>query len=438
MRNNTNIKSRVRSVLTHGEFTFYSALLVLVILPVHVQYLPPLMILWVIAWILENYSRINLLINTKRVFKLLFLSFILFYAWQAVGLLYTSDIKLGLLNLFGRLSFLVFPVVLLSPGEKIKLKLKLLLRIYALSSLVFILYCFEHALYMSVKINDGLYSFNVHPSGIPWLSYFYGADLTNPQHPSYIAMYILLATFICYEAWFDRSLKLKKRILWLVAGFVLLISQYFLSSRAGILISLILIPFYFIYRLSKFKKTRFAWVVVIILILAIMPLITKNQRVDYLLGKILNKHADYERKDDPRILIWKSAYNIVKDNVLLGVGIGDVRTVLTKEYLRIGEVEMAKERLNAHNQFLGVLLESGIIGFLIFISVFMIMFYIALSERNLLYILFILMIFMFFLFESVLYRLAGVTFFSLFSFLLMHYGNNSKPILAKLKSKESD
>lgn len=432
-----NIRCWFRNSLTHGEFTFYSALFVLVILPVHVQYLPPFIILWVFAWLLENYSRLYLLNNAKRAFKLLFLSYIVFYAWQTIGLLYTSDIKLGLLNLFTRLSLLVFPVFLLSPGEKIKLKSKFLLRIYALSSLAFVLYCFGHALYMSVTIHDGLFSFNVHPSDLPWLSYFYGSDLTSPQHPSYISMYVLLATFICYEAWFDRSLRLKKRILWLVAAFGLLISQYFLSSRAGILISLILIPFYFIYRLSKFKKTRFAWIAVIIIIIALMPLIIKNQRVDYLLGKILNKKADYERKDDPRFKIWKSAYNIFKDNVLLGVGIGDVRTELTKEYIRIGEEKMAGKRLNAHNQYFEVLLESGIIGLLVFLAIFTTMTYIALSERNLLYLLFIVMMLMFFVFESVLYRLAGVTFFSLFSFLLKHSGNNEKSVPADCKSKES-
>jgi O-antigen ligase len=429
-----NIRNWFREILTHGEFTFYSALLTLVILPIHVQFLPPFMILWVIAWILENYSRINLLINSRRIFKFLFLSFILFYAWQLAGMLYTSDIKLGLLNLFGRLALLVFPIVLLSPGEKIKHKSKLLLRIYALSTLIFILYCFVHAIYMSFSIVDGVFLFNPHPSNIEWLSYFYGSDLTIPQHPSYIAMYVLLATFICFEAWYDRSLRLKKRILWLFAGFVLLISQYFLSSRAGILINLILIPFYFIYRFSKFKKTRFAWIAVVIIILALMPVIIKNQRVDYLLGKILNKQTDYVRKDDPRFKIWESGYNILKDNLLFGVGIGDVRTELTKQYLRIGEEEMASKRLNAHNQYLGVLLESGLVGFFIFISMFIIMTYIAFTDRNLIYLFFILIMLMFFVFESVLYRLAGVTFFSLFSFLLIHCNNNAKPVTTKIES----
>jgi O-antigen ligase len=83
---------------------------------------------------------------------------------------------------------------------------------------------------------------------------------------------------------------------------------------------------------------------------------------------------------------------------------------------------------------LGVLLESGLVGFFIFISMFIIMTYIALTDRNLIYLLFILIMLMFFVFESVLYRLAGVTFFSLFSFLLIHFNNNAKPVTTKIKS----
>ncbi|HKK41195.1 MAG TPA: O-antigen ligase family protein, partial [Bacteroidales bacterium] len=133
------------------------------------------------------------------------------------------------------------------------------------------------------------------------------------------------------------------------------------------------------------------------------------------------KPADYERKDDPRIIIWKSAYNLFRENKILGVGIGDVRNELAREYLKIGEKKMAEERLNAHNQFLGVLLESGLVGLAVFLSIFIVMLLIAIRERNLLYLLFIVISVIFFSFESVLYRLAGVTFFSLFSFVLLHY-----------------
>ena len=418
----------IKKFILNGGLTFIFCLLSVVILPTYIHYLPPVMILWVLFWILDNRSgfKKDIFIGNKA--AILFSLCIFYYLWQAVGLIYTTDTKMGLSNLFGRLSLVLFPLVLIFPGAMIKNNIKTLIRIFVISTFLFMLFCFSYALYRSVNLQDGLWTFNSHPEESVWLNHFYSSELTVSQHPSYIAMYVLLSTFICFESYFDFSLKSKSRILWLILGFLLLMSQYFLSSRAGILINLILIPSYFIIKFRQLGRKKSVWLWIILILIALAPLVVKNQRVDYLLGSVFNKQVDYERKKDPRFLIWESSLKIAQKNLLFGVGIGDVRTELAQEYERIGEVAMAKERLNAHNQFLEVLLENGIIGLLLFISIFVSMFYIAFSEKNLLYGLFILMIFMFFLFETALYRLAGVSFFALFSFLLIYTKTNNQTI----------
>ena len=418
----------IKKFILSGGLTFIFCLLSVVILPTYIHYLPPVMILWVLFWILDNRSGLKKDIFISNKAAILFFLFIFYYLWQAVGLIYTTDTKMGLSNLFGRLSLVLFPLVLIFPGAMIKNNIKTLIRIFVISTFLFMLFCFSYALYRSVSLQDGLWTFNSHPEESVWLNHFYSSELTVSQHPSYIAMYVLLSTFICFESYYDFSLKSKSRIMWLILGFLLLISQYFLSSRAGILLNLILIPLYFIIKLRQLGRKKSVWLWIILILIALAPLVAKNQRVDYLLGSVFNKQVDYERKKDPRFLIWESSLKIAQKNLLFGVGIGDVRTELAQEYERIGEVAMAKERLNAHNQFLEVLLENGIIGLLLFISIFVSMFYIAFSEKNLLYGLFILMIFMFFLFETALYRLAGVSFFALFSFLLIYTKTNNQTI----------
>jgi len=136
---------------------------------------------------------------------------------------------------------------------------------------------------------------------------------------------------------------------------------------------------------------------------------------------LFSEQASNKSSRDPRFLIWKSAIKIAGDKPLIGVGIGDARNELTKEYISLGKEEMIKERLNAHNQFLEVLLESGITGLIFFLTIFVLMFYIAVKDRNLVYGTFTILVFMFFIIESILYRFAGVSFFSLFSFLLIHF-----------------
>jgi hypothetical protein len=391
----------------------------MVTLPIHVKFLPPVMILWVICWIIENYDRIGESLSTEHPHIKLLLAFFIYYFWQAVGLIYTSDLNMGLSNLFGRLSLIVFPLVLFFPGEMIKSKIKTLQKIYIFSTLAYLIFCYGYAIYRSVDYDAGQWIFNPHPKDF-WLNYFYGADLLINMHPSYFSIYALLALFMAIENFLDIENNTKSRIIWILVGLFLLISQYFISSRAGLLASIILIPSFLIFNLRKFAKRKYIGIIVIGSFLVLIPIIFKNQRFDYFFGKILNTKVDYERKEDPRIEIWESSLPLIQRNLLFGVGIGDVRSELVKEYQKIGADQMIQERYNAHNQYLEVIIENGIIGFMIFMYLLGYMFYISLNQRNLVYAFFILLICTFFIFETVLYRMAGIIFFSLFSFLLIH------------------
>jgi O-antigen ligase len=123
---------------------------------------------------------------------------------------------------------------------------------------------------------------------------------------------------------------------------------------------------------------------------------------------------------DGRIDIWISAIGVIKKNPLLGSGVGDSCDELKKEYKVRGFSGYYYENLNAHNQFLEVGINSGLIGLLIFITTIGLLAYQSISKANYILGLFLLSMIIFFMFESVLNRLTGVAFFSLFSFLLLH------------------
>ena len=405
-----------------GYFTYLCALLSRAILPLHVKYLPPVMILWTIFWYIENYYKTADIYKTKALYKYLFLSFMIYYFWQVVGLFYSSDLEMGISNLFGRLSLVIFPLVLLLPGEMIKKRLNFLFKVFAVSTMAYLTFCYGYALYRSIEIDAGVWYFNPHPKEF-WLNYFFGEELLINIHPSYFSLYTLLSLFISLESFFNSGDSKRLKIFWLLGTVFLVMSVYFLSSRAGLIAGLFMIPLYLIIKFQRLKKNRYSWIFVILAMLITIPVILKNQRMDYFFGKLLNTKVEYERKDDPRLTIWKSSLQLIRDNLLLGVGIGDVRTELTNQYLKVGEYKMAQERLNAHNQFLEVSIENGIIGLLIFLSILSLILIISLADKNILLLAFLISALVFFIFETVLYRLAGVTFFSLFSFLLLHINN---------------
>jgi O-antigen ligase len=125
--------------------------------------------------------------------------------------------------------------------------------------------------------------------------------------------------------------------------------------------------------------------------------------------------------NESRLSIWKVSFNIIRENPIFGVGTGDIQDELNREYRLSGSTDLKTDNnLNAHNQFLEIILENGLIGLLLFISILFVMFSIAWSEQNILYLMFLFIVVFSFLFETMLNRLAGVSFFSLFSFLLLH------------------
>jgi hypothetical protein len=94
-----------------GDISYIIAILIMVVMPIHYKFLPPLMIMLCLAWIYENYSEFGKIIRSHSNFKLLVIAFLLFYFWQIFSILYTNDLKMGWSNIFGRLSLLIFPIV---------------------------------------------------------------------------------------------------------------------------------------------------------------------------------------------------------------------------------------------------------------------------------------------------------------------------------------
>ena len=156
------------------------------------------------------------------------------------------------------------------------------------------------------------------------------------------------------------------------------------------------------------------------LILFSFVVLKSNNRVQKIINEITVGSEKLNAASDNRLIIWKSALKITERNLLLGVGIGDVRSELMKEYKQIGNQEIIKKNYNVHNQFLEVLLENGLIGLVIFLVILGYMLFIAMRYNNVLYFLFLITSIIFFLFETVLYRFPGMSFFALFSFLMIY------------------
>ena len=118
-----------------------------------------------------------------------------------------------------------------------------------------------------------------------------------------------------------------------------------------------------IYYMFKSKRNL---AVSIIFIALISTVLVNNPKFMHRLDTIddFNKY----QSNTERILIWQSAWKMFKDHPILGVGLGQY----TENYQKIYISPQAKEPQlgHAHNNFMQMLAENGIVGFAGFVTMF--------------------------------------------------------------------
>lgn len=136
-----------------------------------------------------------------------------------------------------------------------------------------------------------------------------------------------------------------------------------------------------------------------------------------------------------RLAFWSASWNLIKKNPVAGVGTGDMPRTYFYYYDSIhSPLDKEWRTLHAHNQFLTITVQFGIIGFLLLV---LLVIYPGIKKRKFrdyFYFVFFLITLISFLNEDTLETQQGVTFFSFFAALLLFArpeatapGNDVKP-----------
>ena len=126
-----------------------------------------------------------------------------------------------------------------------------------------------------------------------------------------------------------------------------------------------------------------------------------------------------------RVLLWKSALELAAENPILGVGTGDIKDELLKNYKKNDYEYPYYKRYNAHSQYFQSLAALGTIGLILLVLIFTVSIYYSVIKRNYLFLMFILNIGVACATESILEVQAGVVFLAFFMSLL-NFNNGDK------------
>ena len=149
----------------------------------------------------------------------------------------------------------------------------------------------------------------------------------------------------------------------LLASFliVMIVALIFTKSRTGILSFLVCFVFFGLLTLLRGSLKRHLWILSLILIITL----AFGSWIG--LASVFDRYFNFSLKEDleeGRLSIWKSTYNIFKDYPVLGTGFGSFVYIFPSYSLRSNQAWVN----HAHNDWLELLSDTGIIGFLIIFS----------------------------------------------------------------------
>lgn len=120
-----------------------------------------------------------------------------------------------------------------------------------------------------------------------------------------------------------------------------------------------------------------------------------------------------------KIELWENSFEVIKNNLLIGVGTGNAPKELKKQ-LEINNSELADTNMRTHNQYFSIVFSYGIIGLLIwFAFLFYPMFRFSLN-KNPYYIIFLAIMLISFFSEDTLDNQAGIMMYCCWNFFFVN------------------
>lgn len=360
-------------------------------------------------------------------FKKEFIAPIGLYIIYCLSILYSSELQLGIIE--QKASLLFFPIIFIFNKNAIKYH-ELILKYFVLGCLVALTLCEFNAFYNSFDFTNLIFDSRTDKSIIFYNSilkeenFFFSYCFSFIHQTVYFSMYLLFAiAIIFYKNLFKNKL--------LGYGFVLffLIGIFQILNKASLIVLFVIL---ILKAYLSIKSKRTATISTVLLIITAVSIFMLNPRFknfyknNFVINNSELKVKDYKKINNTnpnsntnfRVMLWVSAIELIKENPLFGIGAGGSHDRLYEVFAVKRQWYDKNEKYHAHNQYLQILLDIGVVGFIPFVLlfVFLIKIYFSLKEVRMKYltISFILIIGINFLFESMFERYSGISFFCFF------------------------
>ncbi|GAA0750950.1 hypothetical protein GCM10009433_00400 [Psychroflexus lacisalsi] len=329
-----------------------------------------------------------------------YLPIFLFFILALIASINNTDL-LFLKHLESYWSFLLVPVAFSFQQEKTKALIPYAFKGLIYGSAATLMLCYANAVFEIISYNE------------PWSYFLRWRHLSHnfteiaDTHPAYLGLFICTSTYFLLFYTKSFNYKLKTFILSL---FLFGILQ--LASRVALVIFLMTFLIY----IFSFLRKNLKFVIGGVLLVFLVSLLFISQGSAYFIERLSSSESITK---DSRFNRLEISYNIFKENPLFGIGFDRIDEQRIRKYKESGFYTAAEKKYNSHNQFFEYLSLNGMIGALVYMGVFIYLIVISLKDRNYLFLFLVITFFVANLTESMMVRIKGIEYFSIFISLFL-------------------
>ncbi|WP_340076194.1 O-antigen ligase family protein [Leptobacterium sp. I13] len=273
------------------------------------------------------------------------------------------------------------------------------------------------SLFLALLENFEQYGYKINYQSI-WIIGYHNLSGQVGFHATYLSNYILfsLGILLFHKG---ENFKWNNKIKYILVAF--LITYFMLLAVRTTFISLFLLILYYVYQIYKNNKIKllmaFSAVILGLLFIFLNSTMMKERFEDiFSIGKSQNISRFGGIKI--RMYNWKAAYNVYKENPIIGVGNGDLQEHLDENYRKLNQNKFDLIGYNSHNQYLNELAAKGVLGLLSILLFLLLPLYIGIKNKNKMFIVLMSIHIISFLTENLLNRNKGIIFLIFFYGLL--------------------
>lgn len=381
----------------------------------------------IIIILLSSFSLIYFLFEGKKNWNrsktIVFFGLSIFFWVYLFTLLYSNNLSYGLNTIKIMLPIVLFPLIFSINKENLFQSKSINQFIY-----VYILSLFFYLVYINFFVFKALFI-----KDLNFIQLRYLFEKFTGVHGTYFSIWIGFGVFLIL--FLVQQNKKNKYFFW---GALPILLYFFywqntLAARMPFIATLLLL---IVYLFKGSKKLLFITAILLIGgFFALSQFFFYKERLDRIIKYDFTFPKGEYSTNWPNISpehirngIYYCSYLKIKESPLLGYGIGDADDQLQDCYdCQFTETDTYKIlKYNSHNQYLDIILASGLLGFLILTFFQFKMIKIAIKNKNSIYLFFLFYFILDICFENVLHRQDGVMFFSFFNSILFFQLSNKK------------